>query len=108
MPDVHATTLQVFDQADFPSIRPHQHDNRAYRLSLMPRALRVFKLAHVNIQPLVAAQGGLMGELACICISQHVLDVVNRCNLCFWVGFACQHPCKAVAWSLCNAAELIC
>ena len=69
-----ACDVQVLEQADFPSVRPIQQDNRAYRLTLMPRALRVLKLADVDIRPLAAAQGNFFGELTACGIPQTALQ----------------------------------
>ncbi|KAL0030596.1 hypothetical protein WJX79_007832 [Trebouxia sp. C0005] len=38
--------VQVYDQASLPSVRPAQQDNRAYRLTVSSRGLRVLKLAN--------------------------------------------------------------
>ena len=54
--------LQVFEQASLPAARPSQQDQRAYRLTLNSRAMRVLKLAHVNMLPIIEKQGGFLGE----------------------------------------------
>ena len=48
-----------------PSVRPSQQDQRAYRLTMTVRALRVLKLLNVNVGPLIATQGKLFGEFSC-------------------------------------------
>ena len=63
----------MFEQASAPSLRPSQQDNKAYRLNLTSRALNVLKLAQVNIDPIIAKQGKLLGEI----ISAHCLEQVT-------------------------------
>ncbi len=58
-----AKVFQVFDEAKFPAVRFSQQDRRAYMLTLTSRALRAFKLAGVNVDPITAAQGGRVGKL---------------------------------------------
>lgn len=57
-----AIAVQVYDQASLPSVRPAQQDNRAYRLTLSSRGLRVLKLANVNMDPIIATQGTHLGN----------------------------------------------
>ena len=65
----------MFEQTSTPSLRSSQQDNKAYRLNLTSRALDVLKLAQVNIDPIIAKQGKLLGEI----ISAHCLEEVT-CN----------------------------
>lgn len=48
-----------------PSGQPSQHDQRAYRLTMTVRALRVLKLLNVNVGPLITTQGKFFGEFSC-------------------------------------------
>ena len=54
--------FQVFEQASLPAARPSQQDQQAYRLTLNSRAMRVLKLAQVNMLPIIHNQGGFLGE----------------------------------------------
>ncbi|KAL3130529.1 hypothetical protein ABBQ38_008341 [Trebouxia sp. C0009 RCD-2024] len=53
----HGWSVQVFEKASMPSGQPSQHDQRAYRLTMTVRALRVLKLLNVNVGPLITTQG---------------------------------------------------
>lgn len=52
----------MFETAGMLSVRPSQQDQRAYRLTMFVRGLRVLKLAGVNLGPLITTQGKLVGE----------------------------------------------
>lgn len=108
-----ASTVQVFEQASLPSVHPSQQDQRAYRLSLMTRALHVLKLANVNMEPLIATQGQLVGErisgstfqrsrlrccrrsshVWCFCSSVHVLALLRMLQKQLGITLMAQNQC---------------
>ncbi len=71
----------MFEQASAPSLRSSRQDNKAYRLNLTSRALDVLKLAQVNIDPIIAKQGKLLGKI----LKAHCLEEVT-CN--YGIGLA--------------------
>ena len=72
----------MYEQASLPTVRPSQQDQRAYRLTLTSRALRVLKLANVNMDPVIATQGKLLGEITWVLASLKVTCICIHERLC--------------------------
>lgn len=81
-----------------PSGRPSQQDQRAYRLTVTVRALRVLKLLNVDVGPLIAIQEKLLGEFSCSVVLNASTSRQNthKKHLCTYPHLLClmQNKCQ--------------